>query len=441
MDVPETRYACSGDASIAYQVVGEGPPDLVVVPTWLSHLELLWEVPAVADTLRRLAGFSRLILFDRRGTGLSGGSGGGTIDEQIDDVRAVLAAAASERPALLAFNDGCAMAAVFAAAQPEVIRALVLFNPMARVVTGDGYDFGDSPEHWEERTREIVEHWGTTPAALVGLVVTDAKAAAGWARFQRFSMAPSTAAAMRAVAAATDVRRVLPSIQCPTLVLRRSEDRQIDPGHSRYVADHVPGADLVELPGSSPLMFFGDQGAPLIEIERFLTGTHRPRVSDRVLATVLFTDIVASTERAADLGDSAWRSLLEQHDSRARAAIERQRGRLVKSLGDGVLAVFDAPSRAITAATALRDVVRSDLGLDIRAGLHTGEVELLADDDVGGLSVHIGARIGSLAGAGEVLVSSTVRDLTVGSGHTLTDRGDHELKGIPGHWRIFAVEA
>lgn len=243
---------------------------------------------------------------------------------------------------------------------------------------------------------------------------------------------------MRAIAAATDVRDVLPSIQCPTLVLRRVDDEQIDSRHAHHFADHVPGARLVELPGSSPLVFLGDREALLGEIEQFLTGTHQPIVSDRVLATVLFTDIVGSTERAAQLGDGAWRSLLERHDHLVREAVERHRGRFVKSLGDGALAVFDGPSRAISSATTIRDRVR-ELDLEIRAGLHTGECELLPDDDVGGLAVHIGARVSSLAGPSEVLVSSTVRDLIVGSGLALTDRGEHDLKGVPGPWRIYAV--
>ncbi len=435
----QTRYAVSGDVHIAYQVIGDGPLDLVIVPNWLSHVELGWEEPAIAETLRGLARFARLIAFDRRGSGMSEGSAGATLDAQIDDVLAVTRAAGSARPALLAANEGGGVAAMFAAAHPESVRALVLFNPMARMVSGDGYEFAESAERWEQRTRQIVASWGTE-ATHPPTGLDEPVAVRRWARYQRFCMGPGSAAATRATIGATDVRSALPSIQCPTLVLRRVDDRQIDPRHARYVADHLPGARLVELPGSTSVLFAGDREAMLAEIERFLTGAHQTVVSERVLATVLFTDIVGSTERAAQLGDGPWRSLLARHDTIVREEVQRHRGRLVKSLGDGALATFDGPSRAISSATAIRDRIR-ELDLEIRAGLHTGECELLTGDDVGGLAVHIAARISGLARAGEVLVSSTVRDLTIGSAQTLIDRGEHELKGVPGQWQTFAVKA
>jgi class 3 adenylate cyclase len=289
--------------------------------------------------------------------------------------------------------------------------------------------------------RTIVESWGRDGpenAFALALGFEDLHLRSVWARLQRFAMSPAAAAASLAMIGETDVRDVLPSVQCPTLVVRQEHDPYLDERHSRCVADRVPGARYVQVPGNR-MLWVGREDAVADEIQHFLTGMRPAVVSDRVLATVLFTDIVSSTERAAELGDGAWRALLERHDALVREEVERHRGRFVKSLGDGALAVFDGPSRAISSATAIRDRVR-DLDIEIRAGLHTGECELFPDDDVGGLAVHIGARISSLAAANEVLISSTVRDLSVGSGQTLTDRGEHDLKGVPGPWRIFAVE-
>lgn len=442
MDVPETRYARNGDLQIAYQVLGEGPIDLVFVSTYLSNIELFWELPAFANFFERLASFSRVILFDRRGTGMSDGVAGATpLEEQVDDVRAVIDAAGAEQPALVSFLEGCCLTALTAASHPDLARALVLLSPQPRLVAGRGYEWAPTVEERAEMVRAIVESWGIdSPANPLAVLVAgkNERVRRAWARVQRLAMTPAAAAAALARIGETDVRDVLPSVQCPTLVLRPEDETYLDERHSRYVAEHIPNAGYVEVPGAGPL-FFNQAQAIADEIELFLTGVRRPVVSDRVLATVLFTDIVGSTERAAELGDEAWRSLLQRHDSLVREQVERHRGRFVKSLGDGALAVFDGPSRAISSATAIRDGVH-DLNLEIRAGLHTGECELLPNDDVGGLAVHIGARVSSLAGPGEVLVSSTVRDLIVGSGVTLTDRGEHELKGVPGPWRIFAVE-
>jgi class 3 adenylate cyclase len=441
VDVPETRYARSGDLQIAYQVVGEGPPDVVLVSSYLSNIELFWELPAFTRFFGRLASFSRLILFERRGSGMSDGVAGTTpLEEQIDDVQAVIDAVGSEQPVLFSYLEGCGLTALFAASHPDLVRALVLVSPQPRLVAGPGYEWAPSVEQRAAFVKDIVATWGTdSPANPLAVLVAgqDERLRGLMARVQRLAMSPGAAAASLATIGETDVRDVLPSVQCPTLVLRPENETYLDERHSRWVAEHVPDARYAELPGEGPF-WLGQEDAVADEIQHFLTGVRRPVVSDRVLATVLFTDIVGSTERAAELGDSAWRSLLERHDGLVREEVERHRGRFVKSLGDGALAVFDGPSRAIASATALRDGVR-ELDLEIRAGLHTGECELLPADDVGGLAVHIGARVSSLAGPGEVLVSSTVRDLIVGSGQTLSDRGEHELKGVPEPWRIFAV--
>jgi class 3 adenylate cyclase len=443
VSVPATHYARSGDLQIAYQTVGEGPLDIVMVPTYLSNIEMYWELSSFARFYERLASFSRLILFDRRGCGMSDGMAGATpLEGQIDDVRAVIGAAGCDRPALITYLEGCGLTALYAASHPDQVRALVLVSPQPRLVAGPGYEWAPSVSERAAMVQRIVETWGRdAPENPFALTVGghDERARAIMARVQRFAMSPAAAAASLAMIGETDVRDVLPSVQCPTLVLRQAGDPYLDARHSDYVADHIPGARDVRIPGDR-MLWVGREDAFADEIEHFLTGVRRQPVSDRVLATVLFTDIVGSTERAAELGDGAWRSLLERHDHVVREEVERHRGRFVKSLGDGALAVFDGPSRAISSATAIRDRVR-DLGLEIRAGLHTGECELLDGDDVGGLAVHIGARVSALAGPGEALVSSTVRDLVVGSGLTLSDRGEHDLKGVPGPWRIFAVES
>ena len=441
MEVPETRYARSGDLQVAYQVLGEGPLDVVFVPIFISSIDAMWDVPDVARLLRRIASFSRLVVFDRRGTGMSDGMPGvASLEEQVDDVRAVLDAVDSKQPALLSIMEGCALTALFAASHPDMARALVMATPLPRMVRGPGYEWAQSVDERAAFVQGAIEHWGSDSPQNSWIWATgaDEQNRRALARLQRVAMSPAAAAVAHAMAGEVDVRHVLPSVQCPTLVMRRAGDIRVDERHARYVADHVPNARYVELPGSGPV-YLGDVDDVADEIEGFLTGARRPVISDRVLATVMFTDIVGSTERAAQLGDSAWRSLLERHDALVREQVERHRGRVVKSLGDGGLALFDGPSRAINSAVAICDGLR-DLDLEVRAGLHTGECELLADDDIGGLAVHIGARISSLAGPGEVLVSSTVRDLSVGAGQTLTDRGEHELKGVPGHWRVFAVE-
>jgi class 3 adenylate cyclase len=427
-----TRYARSGDLQIAYQTAGEGPLDVLIVPRWFSNIELDWELPPSARFLTRIASFARLIQFDRRGAGMSGGIAGATpLEEQIDDVRAVLEAAGSDQPALISIAEGCALAVLFAGSHPDLVRALVLITPTPRVVRGPGYEWAPSVEQRAAMVQAVVEHWGdsSTEQPWGGFAGQDEERRRLLARHRRLSMTPDAAAASFALVGEIDVREALSSVQCPTLVLHRARDAFVDERHSRYAAAHIPQARSVEVAA---------RGQIADEIEQFLTGIRRPVLSDRVLATVLFTDIVGSTDRAAELGDSAWRALLERHDAHVREQLARYRGQLVKSLGDGVLATFDGPSRAVSSALAIRDGL-GQLGLEVRAGLHTGECELLADGDVGGLAVHICARIHGLAGPGEVLVSSTVRDLIVGSDQILADRGEHQLKGIPGTWRLFAA--
>jgi class 3 adenylate cyclase len=442
VDIPETRYARSGDLQIAYQVLGDGPLDVVFVPPTMSCIEVVWDIPGAAHMLRQIASFARLVIFDRRGSGVSDGAPGvASLEDQLDDVQALMDAVSSEQVVLVSLGEGCMLGALFGASHPASARALVMLTPFARVVSGPGYEWAPSRQERAEAVRAIIEHWGRASSEnpVMGMsAIAEHQDMHRMARMQRLAASPAGAATMFDALGETDVRDVLPSIQCPTLVLRRRDDAAFDERHSRYVADHVPNARYVQLPGVG-LPFMGDVDDAVDEIERFLTGTHRPRASDRVLATVLFTDIVGSTEQATRLGDAAWASLLERHDAAVRDEVERHRGRYVKSLGDGALATFDGPSRAISSALAIRDRLR-ELDLDIRAGLHAGECELLGDD-VGGIAVHIGARISHLAEPGEVLVSSTLRDLTVGSGRTLTDRGEHDLKGVPGPWRLYAVTA
>jgi class 3 adenylate cyclase len=442
VDTPQTHYARSGDLQIAYQVVGAGSLDLVLVPAYLSNIEMAWELDTFSRLFTGLAAFSRLILIERRGSGMSDGIIGETpLEAQIDDVRAVIDAVGTEQPVLISYAEGCGLAALFAASHPDLVRALALISPQPRLVQGPGYEWAPTVEERAEFVRAIVETWGTESPdnPLATLVAgSDERQRTAMARLQRLAMSPGAAAEALEMIGETDVRDVLPSVQCPTLVLRLDGDPYLDERHSRYVAAHIPKARYVELPGEEAF-WIGQEEEVADEIQHFLTGVRRPVASDRVLATVLFTDIVGSTERAAELGDGAWRSLLERHDEVVREEVQRHRGRFVKSLGDGALAMFDGPSRAISSATAIRDRVH-DLGLEIRAGLHTGECELLPDQDIGGLAVHIGSRVSSLAGPGELIVSSTVRDLVVGSGQTLTDRGAHKLKGVPGSWRIFSVE-
>jgi class 3 adenylate cyclase len=438
--VPETRYARAGDVHIAYQVVGDGPIDLVYVPPQLQQVEHLWGEPRVAGFFERIARFSRLILLDRRGTGLSDPiASTTTLEDQMEDVTAVLDAVGSEQAALFAQSEGAAMAALYAATHPERTRALILYAGMARVTGAPGYEWPGTAEERERRIADIFARWGTGErlALIAPSMAGDEPLRRWFARLERLAASPGSLRLLIDIAGESDVRDVLPSIAAPTLVLHRRDDPVIDVRHSRYLADHIPGARYVELEGSDNLLVVGDSDRILAEVERFLTGTHTPPEPDRVLATVMFTDIVGSTETAARIGDRAWRELLARHDELSRAQLARFRGRAVKSLGDGFLATFDGPARAIRCAADHAESV-APLGLEVRAGLHTGELEVM-DGDLGGLAVHIAARVMDRAAPCEVLVSSTVKDLVVGSGIDFEERGAHELRGVPGEWQLYSV--
>jgi len=437
---PETRYAKSGDVHIAYQVVGDGPLDLVHIPGFVSHLSHAWEEPSLARFYHRLGSFSRLILLDKRGTGLSDRvSEVATLEQRVDDVRAVMDAVGSERAAFFGVSEGGPMSLLFAATYPERTSALVLYGSGARFLWAPDYTWTSTPEQWEQNFKVIAERWGA-PHNLEGW----ARSRAGdhrfreWlATFQRLGASPGAVIALWRMNMAIDVRPILPAVRTPTLLLHRVGDPALKVEHSRYMAERIPGVKYVELPGEDHLWWTGDADAILDEVEEFLTGTHHRPDPDRVLATVLFTDIVGSTDHAARLGDRLWRELLEDHDRVVRDQFERSRGRAIKHTGDGFLATFDGPARAIRCAIAICDAVHR-LGIEIRAGLHTGECELMGED-VGGIAVHIGQRVSTLAAPNEVLVSSTVKDLVAGSGLQFEDRGPHTLKGIPDEWRIFRV--
>jgi class 3 adenylate cyclase len=443
MGSPKTRYARSGEFSIAYQVVGEGEFDLVYVPGLASHLELFWEEPAYSRFLQRLASFSRLILMDRLGTGLSDrlpASEASTYEQRMDDIRAVMDAVGSERAALLGWSEGAALCAMFAATYPQRTSGLVMYGGMPRMLEDDDYPWGYAADFMDEWIANVPDSWGQDEELLRlwAPSVADLPEPRRWfARFGRLAASPGAASALFKMVRDLDIRDVLPAIRVPTLIIHRTGDTLMRVEHSRYMADRIPDAKLVELPGEDHLWWFGDQDAIVDETEEFLTGTRSAPEPDRVLATVLFTDIVGSTERAAELGDSRWRDLLERHGTVVRRELERHRGREVKTTGDGFLATFDGPARGIRCASSIAAAVRQ-LGIEIRAGLHTGECELM-NGDVGGIAVHTGARVSAEAGPGEVLVSSTVRDLVAGSGIEFEERGSRELKGVPGEWRLYAV--
>lgn len=439
---PQTRYARSGDVSIAYQVVGEGPYDVVAAPGFISHVELFWEQPALRRFLMRLAAFSRLVIFDKRGTGLSDPvASAPTLEERADDLRAVMDAAGMERAAVLGISEGGTMALMFAASHPERVSSLVLYGTWARLGVASDYPEGVDPELLAGLVR-LVDRWGTG----VGLSAwapsrrDDQQLRDWWGRLQRSSASPAMARTLFASYPDLDARCLLATIQSPTLVLHRRGDLMVPLALGRYLADHLPHANLVELPGEDHLFFVGDTDTVLDEIELFLTGARPAQPVDRVVTTLLFADVVGSTALAAGLGDQRWRELLEGFKDAVAREVERGGGRVVDFAGDGVLAAFDGPARAIRCGVGLHKAL-APLGLDLRIGVHTGEVEQLRGGDLGGLAVHLAARIMAEAGAGEVLVSSTVRDLVVGSGIAFTPRGRRVLKGIPGEWALLAVDS
>jgi class 3 adenylate cyclase len=438
--VTEIRFARSGDIDVAYRVVGDGPVDLVCVEGAYTHLEIGWELPQYRRYCERLAEFTRLILFDKRGMGMSDRvPGATTLEERMDDIRAVMDAVGSERAALLGESEGGPLSMLFAAAHPERTVGLVLQGAEVRERRDDDWPWGEGDEEeFEAYFASIAENWGKglgfghlVPSvgdvewgrALLGRLQVHAATPASWEAFARMAFG-------------IDVRHVAAAINVPTLILHAVEDRICHVENARFLARTIPGARYVELPGGDHVPWF-DPDTALGEIREFLTGRREASTPDRALATVLFTDLVGSTGRAAELGDRRWRDLLEQHHASVRRELERFDGKEVDTAGDGFFATFDGPARAIRCARAIVDAVRP-LGLEVRAGLHTGEVEL-ADGKIAGIAVNIGARVAARADAGEVLVSSTVKDLVAGSGLEFEDRGAATLKGVPGEWRLFAV--
>ena len=434
------RYAKSGDLHIAYAVEGDGPIDLVWIPPWISQVEYLWAEPSLERVMARLTQFARVITFDRRGSGLSDPFfGAPTLEDQMDDVLAVMDAAGSTRATVAGTLEGGPLAALFAATYPERTEALILYATFARATWAPDYEWAWPAEQRDEQMGAALEHWGE--GLMAGGVASSQMhdpAFREWAgRLERLAASPSTIRRIFKLIGEFDVRDVLPSIRVPTLVMHRAGDSFIKVEHSRYIASKVPGARYVELEGDENMFSIGDWEALVGEVEEFLTGTRHDREPDRMLATVLFTDICESTQRAAEMGDRGWRFLLERHDALFRQALDRHRGREVKRTGDGFLATFDGPARAIRCAASVTEAMGS-LGLQVRAGLHTGELEVM-DGDLGGLAVHIASRVMRAAGPNEVLVSGTVKDLVVGSGIEFEDRGQRELRGVPGEWRLYAV--
>lgn len=447
--IPQTRYAKSVDGvHIAYHVVGDGPIDLVFVMGWTSNIEAMWEQPLLARFLSRLASFSRLIVFDKRGVGLSDRvheSELPTLEQRMDDLKTVMDAAGSERAAVFGVSEGGPMSVLFAATYPERSLALILYGTAARFAWAPDFLWGTTPDEFREELERSDRTWGTREYAARALrewaapTVADDEAMISWlAGYLRRAASPGAAVALERMNQELDVRHVLPSVHVPTLVLARKGDLDFAIDATRQMAGQIPGARLVEFPGEDHFFFVGDQDALLDEIERFgkQVGDEEAEL-DRVLATVLFTDIVGSTERAVEIGDKKWKEVLEAHHSAVRSQLARFRGREVDTSGDGFLATFDGPARAIRCAQSIRERVRA-LGVEIRAGLHAGECEMVGEK-VGGIAVHIGARVAAVAAPGEVLVSQTVKDLVAGSGLQFQDRGIHALKGLPGEWRLFSV--
>jgi class 3 adenylate cyclase len=442
--LPETRYARLGDLHLAYQVIGSGPPDILLLDQWFGNLDVQWDVPPLAELRERLASFGRLIMFDKRGTGLSDPiptSSLPTLEEFMADIPAVLDTVGSERPVVVANIGGGMLAIPFAAAHPERVSSLILVDCFARFLEAPDFPIGAPATALAPALAEAEDDSGR--GIMVDLFApssaNDERLRRAWSRYERSASTPGSTKAIVRLIYESDVRDVLPAIRVPTLVIHRRDAVGFRVEHGRYLAQHIPDARYVELPGRDNLIWAGDLDAMLAEIQAFVTGV-RPVVEPRrVLAAVLFTDIVGSTERAAALGDGRWQGLLADHNRLVRRQLDRYGGNEVKVVGDGFLATFDGPARAVRCAIAIRDGVR-ELGIEVRAGVHVGEIEVLADD-VAGLGVHVGARVSALAGPGEVLASSTVKDLVVGSGISFADRGTHVLKGVPGEWRLFAATA
>jgi pimeloyl-ACP methyl ester carboxylesterase len=435
----EVKYARSGEVHIAYRVFGGGPRDLVLIPGTLSHAELYWDLPINQYLLKRLTSFARVIVFDKRGQGLSDRVGEQTLEERIGDVRAVMDAAGSARATIFGWSEGGPMSLMFSATYPERTSALVLCGSFA-CTTAEPWLV--TQEQWNQFLQRIESHWGQGVLVPINAPSrqNDAAFVQWFGRLERASASPGAILALMRANYGIDVRHVLPTIQAPTLILHRVGDKTVPVEAGRYLAQHIPGARYVELPGDDHLLQAFDQATLdllIDETEEFITGARTVPEPDRVLVTVMFTDIVSSTERAATVGDRRWRALLDDYVGAARKQLERFRGREIDVAGDGLFAIFDGPARAIRCACAIRDAVHH-LGLEVRAGVHTGECEV-AGPKVSGIAVHTGARIAAAARADEVLASGTVRDLVAGSGIQFADRGSHVLKGVPGDWRLFAV--
>ncbi|MFO1414256.1 MAG: adenylate/guanylate cyclase domain-containing protein [Burkholderiales bacterium] len=443
MTPPTTQYAQSGDVSIAYHVMGNGPIDMIMTPGFISHLEHAWEQPLYVRMLRRIASFCRLIQFDKRGTGLSDRVAGvPSLEQRMDDIRAVLDSAGSKRAVVLGISEGGPMSILFAATYPERTEALVLYATYAKTAWSPDYPLGARLEAVDEVDEEVRRNWGS-PDMVRNMLRWTAPSMADdrpfneWlGKLVRLGASPGAGVALRRMNRLIDVRAVLPSIHVPTLVLCRADDADYR-GRCQHLADHIEGARLVELPGRDHFPFVGDADAYVDEIQEFVTGERVVAEPDRILATVLFTDIANSTRLAVDMGDQRWRAVLDQHNTLTQRVVARFRGRAIKSTGDGYLATFDGPARAIRCALAMRDEV-GQLGLAIRAGLHTGEIELMGED-IGGIAVHTAARVAARAEPNEVWTSRIVRDLVAGSGIEFTARGEFELKGIPDSWPLFTV--
>jgi class 3 adenylate cyclase len=434
---PITQYAKSGDVHIAYQGFGAGPINLVVVPGFVSNIENYWDEPDLARFLRRLGSYARVVTFDKRGTGMSDRVAElPGLEQRMDDLRVVMDAAGMEQAAVLGISEGAPLSILFAATYPDRCRALVLYGSFSRF------------SHWFPNEEALAAFFGYVEQAwgsggsvqrFAPSRTNDAAFQHWWGRNERLGASPAAVTALMRMNSQIDISGILPAVRVPTLVIHRTGDKTVNVEGGRDVAAHIPGARLVEFPGDDHLYFAGENSDDIADaIEEFLTGSRAPVAVDRVLATVLFTDIVGSTEKAAALGDQRWRDLLDSHHATIRRNLARFRGHEVKTTGDGFLATFDGPARGVRCACAIADEIRP-LGIEVRAGLHTGECEMIGDD-VGGIAVHIGARVAALAGAGEVLVSSTIKDLVAGSGLHFGDRGSQSLKGIPGEWRIFAAE-
>ncbi|MGI9649398.1 MAG: adenylate/guanylate cyclase domain-containing protein [Acidimicrobiia bacterium] len=440
--MPETHYAKSGGYSIAYQVIGTGPYDLVYIPGWVSNVEVMWEDPGLASFLRRLASFSRLIVFDKRGTGLSDPlplDQLPDLEARMDDLAAVMDAVGSERATLFGHSEGGNLCMLFSATHPDRTTGIALTGSFAKRIRSDDYPWAPTQEERAEYIGLVEENWGRLDETdRLAPSRSDDEAFRAWLlHYQRLSASPRAAAAILEMNSNLDMRPLLETISVPTLLLYRKDDRDVQVEEGRYIAARIPGAKLVELEGADHHFWAGDSESLLQEIEEFVTGSRGHQDHERQLATVLFTDIVGSTERAATLGDRSWRDLLERHNQIVRTELVRWRGREVGTAGDGFLATFDGPARALRCARAIAEAIPA-LGIEVRCGVHTGEVEIVGDD-VAGLTVHIGSRIAGRARPSEVLLSRTVKDLVAGAGFAFEDRGRHPLKGVPDEWQVYAL--